>query len=375
MVLLSWHAEDGAISAGGHRRTVELVRRFAAWGHLTIVDTHPTMFEQLGTRSRVVPYRVPTLKRVAQNDRRLARLIQWPWATLSMIRLGLRACRTGPVDAIYVPSSELLPCVLAGVVVSKFCRRRLVLCNMNASGIALAPLVVALHNWADEVVVLSTGLADALQRRGLRGRPHVIGCGTPVQEAPPPGARPTKEWDAVFVGRHTKAKGVLDLLDIWEAVRKQRPLGRLALVGSCSEEMARLIDARCKERPDLKGSVVRLGVLSEREKNQVLAAARVLLFPSRSEGWGFVPQEALVRSVPVVCWDLAAYEESLPHHPAVVRISVGDVERFTDAALEFLAQDDAVLSSLAAAAPMTMPSWDDVAEQEWTLLSSAGAVP
>lgn len=371
-LVLSWHGEDGAISAGGHRRTLEVVRRFEAWGELTIVDIHPTMFESLGARSHVIPYRVPALARTARLDRRLARMAQWPLATFTMIRLGCRACRRAGAEVIYVPSSELLPCVVAGVVVSRVCRRPIVLCNMNAEGVALGRLVVALHNLADEVVALSPGLADTLQRRGLRRPPHIVGCGTPVQEPPQVGVHGPKQWDALFVGRHTKAKGILDLLDIWKVVRSRRPQSRLALVGSCSDEMARLIDHRCED-PLLRGSVVRHGVLSEREKNRVLEASRTLLFPSRIEGWGFVPQEALVRSVPVVCWDLPAYRASLPQHPAVVRVPTGDVEQFSAAALELLDQDDSMLARLAASAPMTIQSWDDVAEEEWAVLSSSDA--
>lgn len=374
VLVLSWHAEEGAIGAGGHRRTLEVVGRFDAWGEITIVDAQPTMFDSQRPHTHVVPYRVPVLPRVARIDRRLARITQWPLASLAMVVLGGRACSRTGVDVVYVPSSELLPCVLAGVVVSNLCRRPLVLCNMNAEGIALGRLVVALHNLADDVIALSPALADALRRRGLRLAPHVLGCGSPVQEPPQPGVHPTKEWDAVFVGRHTKAKGILDLLDIWEVVLQRRPRSRLALVGSCSEEMARLIDLRC-QAPCLGGSVVRLGILSEREKNAVLSGSRVLLFPSRIEGWGFVPQEALVRSVPVVCWDLAAYEASLPQHPAVVRICTGDMDRFATAAIELLERDDAQLSALAAAAPLSMPSWDDVAAQEWAVLSALDARP
>lgn len=369
VLVLSWHAEDGAISAGGHRRTLEVLRRFERRGDLTVIDADPTMFDVDEAHSRVVPYRVPALRWFAGRDRRFVRLVQWPWAMFSMIRLGRRECRLRSVDVVYVPSSELLPCVVAGVLVAKVCRRPLVLCNMNAAGIALGALVVWLHNTADHVIALSPALADALMERGLKKRPHIIGCGTPVQRPLRPVARRSKEWDAVFVGRHTKAKGILDLLTIWEAVREQRPTSRLALVGACSEEMARLIDARCAQRPLLNGAVVRLGVLSEREKNEVLSSSRVLLFPSRVEGWGFVPQEALVHAIPVVCWDLPAYESSLPRHPAVVRTPTGDLDRFADAAVDFLNGDDEVLSSLAADAPLDMPSWDDVADKEWALLS------
>lgn len=368
VLLLSWHAEDGAIGAGGHRRTVELVKRFERWGEVHVVDALPSMFAPAAGIS-IHPYAVPALSLVARVDRRLARIVQWPWALASMVWVGRRVMRRETIDVVYVPSSELLPCVVAGVVLSKASGRPLVLCNMNVEGIALAPLVVALHNVADRVVALSPGLAQALLRRGLKRRPHVIGCGTPVQVEPSGCGPPMKEWDAVFVGRHTQAKGILDLLDVWERVVQGRHGGRLALVGSCSEEMARLIDARCRDRRALRGAVVRLGVVSETKKNSVLASSRVLLFPSRAEGWGFVPQEALLRGLPVVCWDLPAYEASLPLHEAVVRVPLGDVPRFAEAAIRFLDCDDAQLRELAAAAPLRIPSWDDIAAEEWAVLA------
>lgn len=370
ILLLSWHAEEGAIGAGGHRRTLKLVERFGRWGLLTIVDNRPSMFEGGLPGTTVVGYRLPALRRVAAVDRRLARVVQWPWAAVSLVWHGLRLHRKQAIDAIYVPNSEILPCLVAGVVLRRVLGRPLVLSNMNTGGVLFLPLVVALHNMAERVITLSPGLADALADRGLRRRPDVIGCGSPVVEQPDRDIGTEKQWDAIFIGRHTKSKGALDLLDIWETMRAQRPLGRLAMVGSCSTEMARLIGARCEAAPLLGGSVVRLGVLGEREKNQVLAGARILLFPSQAEGWGFVPLEALCRGVPVVCWDLPPYRTSLPDHPAVIRVPLGDHERFAAHALELLAVQDMALADLALGAPVDMPSWDDIATQEWAVLSS-----
>lgn len=370
VLLLSWHAEDGAVGAGGHRRTVQLVNHFERWGRLTIVDNNPSMFGDDRFSGTVHEYRLPTLPRVTAADHRLARAVQWPWAAVAMIRKAASVHRTSSFDAIYVPNSEILPCLLAGVVLRRLLGCPLTLANMNVGGVLLARLVVALHNVADAVITLSPGLADALADRGLRQRAWVVGCGSPVLEEPGDEVGCAKEWDAVFVGRHTRAKGVMELLDLWETMRARRPLGRLAMIGSCSEEMARLISARCDASPLLDGSVVRLGVLREREKNRVLAASRLLLFPSGAEGWGFVPLEALCRGVPVVCWDLPAYQASLPEHPSVTRVPQGDRHQFASRALDLLELADEALVDLALGAVVESTSWEEIAEQEWRVISS-----
>ncbi len=97
----------------------------------------------------------------------------------------------------------------------------------------------------------------------------------------------------VYVGRlHIKNKGLDTLFD----AMKMLPRTRLKLVGRGRDE-ARL-------RAMGLGNVEFLGFLPEGEKLRVLRGARLLVLPSRFEGWGIVVLEAAACGKPVVVSDI-----------------------------------------------------------------------
>jgi glycosyltransferase involved in cell wall biosynthesis len=376
VLVLSWHPDEGSITAGGLRRAVEVVGRLGTFTQVLVVDCSPTMYRSWGTTNiESTQYSVPRLPRLATLDFRLARLIQWTAATCRLLMIGTRLARRGLFDVIYVPTSELLPCALAGVLLKGRSRRPLVMCNQNIEGASLLRLVVTLHNRADIVTTVSDSLAGSLRQSGVRTRIRVTRNGVPIGgmgERPP---QAQKTWDGVFIGRHTQEKGLFDVLDIWEQVLTRSPSARLALVGACQPQIERRIIERCTRSEMLRGHVVKLGVLTEEAKISVLRQSRVLLAPSRVEGWGFVPLEALVCRAPVVCWDLPAYRESLPDVPAVKRVPVGQVGLFAEVVASLLRLSDAQRQELlsSASSPRAI-SWDDVSRAEWEAVRAAAEV-
>lgn len=358
-LVLSWHPEDGHLSAGGYRRAREIVKRAAAESQLVAVDNAPSIYRDLDG-PEIVEYSLPRLRPVARLDHRAARAVQWALASGQLFWHGLRTHRRRNVDALYVPTSELLVCTLPAVVLKALTRRRLVLCNLNAEGIFARRLTLALHNRADVVTVLSHALARELEAAGVRAPIEVTGCGPPQLDEVAIEDAVEKTWDGIFIGRHTPEKGVFDLFEIWRRVREQRPGARLVLVGACAPEMRRRIDDLMEEL-GARNDVELAGVVSDRRKFELLRASRVVLAPSRVEGWGFVPLEALHVGVPAVCWDLPAYRESLPETSAIARVPMGDLDSFAEHALEAIERgprtDEIVFQ----------PShdWSDVAAREW----------
>jgi glycosyltransferase involved in cell wall biosynthesis len=75
--------------------------------------------------------------------------------------------------------------------------------------------------------------------------------------------------------------------------------------------------------------VIRTGYLSDAELQRVVAGASVLAFPSRHEGFGLPPLEALACGVPVVVSDLPVLREVLGDQASYV--PVGDAEALADA--------------------------------------------
>lgn len=135
-------------------------------------------------------------------------------------------------------------------------------------------------------------------------------------------------------GRYVVAVGTVEprkdyplLVQAFEAVASQRPDLALVLVGPDGWGSAALDDAlaRCRVRR----RIVRTGFLPDAVLSRVLAEARVLAYPSRYEGFGFPPLEAMALGVPVVATAVGALPEVLGD--GAVLVPPADVDALADA--------------------------------------------
>lgn len=372
-LVLSWHPEDGYLSAGGYRRSREVVRGLACKSEVVVIDVAPSIYGDLrGPSLRIVEYSLPRLKRVASVDRRLARFVQWSLAAAMLMWDGVREERRLSFDSIYVPTSDVLVCAVAGAALKVLTRRRLVFCNMNAVAPVMPLVMRALHERADAVTVLSQAEAAALAGWPLRTPILVAGTSGPPFDDDVPSTQPDeKVWDGIFIGRHTPEKGVFDALEVWERVLRKRPEARLLLIGACSTEIRRKLEERMADLPIGEGQIVLGGVVPDREKFALLRRSRVAIATSHVEGWGFIPLEALGVGVPTVCWDLAAYWESAPASEHILRIPRGDIETFAEAVIDTIVADPQI--AINGVGPRPQASWNEVNAREWSAVS--GRVP
>lgn len=112
-----------------------------------------------------------------------------------------------------------------------------------------------------------------------------------------------KKYDACFVGRINKVKGIPRLLDVWESVVRKNSQLKLAMVCSGTdkevEEVKNLISFK-----KLQNNIIFLGYLDNIEKMKIIASSKVLLLPSFYESFGMVVLESFSVKVPVVAYDL-----------------------------------------------------------------------
>lgn len=126
---------------------------------------------------------------------------------------------------------------------------------------------------------------------------------------------------AVFVGSREPRKGLPVLLAAWRLLRQRGEVPPLCLVGppGWGPEL------------DLAGlpadAVVLPGYLHDEDLPALLASAQLLVMPSRYEGFGIPPLEALATGTPVVVSDLPVFRENLADQASYV--SLGDVEALT----------------------------------------------
>ena len=140
---------------------------------------------------------------------------------------------------------------------------------------------------------------------------------------------------AVFVARLVPKKGLRDAIAAWPRVLERVPAAKLVIAGSGPEREAAEALARAG---GLAGSIVWLGFISEEEKRDLLANARVLVAPSYEEGWGISVAEALASALPVVAYRLPTLDELFGG--AYEPTAPGDLEALAEALVRYLTDDD-----------------------------------
>jgi glycosyltransferase involved in cell wall biosynthesis len=111
-----------------------------------------------------------------------------------------------------------------------------------------------------------------------------------------------KVYDAAWIGRAHRQKGIADLLHTLNLLSHQVPDFKAVLIGRGAEALRSEIS-----HLNLQGNVTFFGSVSETEKYRLLRTSRVFLMPSRYEGAPRTIGEAIASNVPVVAYDVPTY--------------------------------------------------------------------
>jgi glycosyltransferase involved in cell wall biosynthesis len=112
----------------------------------------------------------------------------------------------------------------------------------------------------------------------------------------------------LYVGGYDKRKGIESLLKVFTQLHKEEKLrSKLLLAGSrlCySQELKRLIDEGLRVK-----AIAELGYVSDSVLAELYANAKALIYPSKFEGFGLPPLEAMASGCPVITTKCAALPE------------------------------------------------------------------
>lgn len=134
-----------------------------------------------------------------------------------------------------------------------------------------------------------------------------------------------KYYDACFLGRLVRSKGIFDLIAVWERICEKRPHAKLAVIGDGPELESMKMYVKKKR---LENNVVFLGVLFGRDKHKALYSSRIFLFPSHLESWGIAIAEAMACNLPVVAYDLPVYKEVF--EDKLITVPAGDLDAIAE---------------------------------------------
>lgn len=151
-----------------------------------------------------------------------------------------------------------------------------------------------------------------------------------------PGPRPPV---AVMVGRMhplERYKGHDQVLEAWPAIRRVVGDATLVIAGEGADR------ARLQEKArsmNLRG-VEFAGWLSNEARDALLGSARVLLFPSRREGFGLVALEAGAAETPILGLRGTVLEEVFPGERGVALADSSEPEALATAAIPLLSDEE-----------------------------------
>jgi glycosyltransferase involved in cell wall biosynthesis len=225
---------------------------------------------------------------------------------------------------------------------------------------------------ARALVAVSQFAADeTAQRLGVPAEQiEVIHSGPGLTEAPPTGdgAGAPETPFFLYVGDLAGRKNVPFLIRAFD--RADLP-AELLLVGRADDDSAE-IDAELG-RARRADRIRLVGGASDRELDGLYRSALALVMPSRYEGFGFTPLEAMARSCPVLASDIPAHREVSGSGALLVPL---DEDRWADS-LRRLAADESLRTDLRERGSQTVArySWLETARALCRLFVTVGGRP
>lgn len=143
----------------------------------------------------------------------------------------------------------------------------------------------------------------------------------------------------MFLGRMNSEKGIIELAEAFNSLRKKHENVRLLLVGGDEENMTPIV----KQKVINTESVIFCGVTPTPE--HFIQACDIFCMPSHREGFGLSVIEASSMEKPVICSDTYGLMESIIDNKTGVRHKVADVDSLY-LAMEKLYSDKNLVESL-----------------------------
>ena len=170
-----------------------------------------------------------------------------------------------------------------------------------------------------------------------------------------------KFYDAVMIGARPN-KGLYDIIPIWKRVCEMRPDTTLVVMGGMSGESE---VAKEVEKLNLPITFFKPenGFLPAKDYYAKIKKARVLFAPSHEEGWGIAVCEAMASGIPVVAYDLAAYQKI--YTDSYYAVECYNFEKFVKAIIDVL-DNPSVSSDLKSKGLFVAAKydWDKIAEED-----------
>lgn len=191
-------------------------------------------------------------------------------------------------------------------------------------------MISLLKHYGDLILVSNFPDKKFLMRSGFDEKKILVTYGA-VDFSLIPTINIRKEFDAVWIGRLHRQKGIDDLFSIWERVLTKLPGAKLEVI---AENNVKEYFIKSKYASKLNDSIVFTGYLNGKTLFENVKKAKLMLFPSYHESFGMAIAEAMACGLPVIAYDLPAYEKIWTK--GIIKIPLGNIDLFAKEATALL---------------------------------------
>jgi glycosyltransferase involved in cell wall biosynthesis len=162
-----------------------------------------------------------------------------------------------------------------------------------------------------------------------------------------------KIYDAVFIGRLHPQKGVIELIDIWKLVVKQKPKAKLIIIGD-GELLSKIKFKISKLK--LNKNIKMVGFLDGTKKYQIFKQSKIVVHPAVYDSGGMAAAEAMAWGLPGVSFDLEALKTYYPK--GMLKSKCFDFNDFTKNILILLKGEETYKKTSQEAKDLVYEEWD-----------------
>jgi len=214
-------------------------------------------------------------------------------------------------------------------------------------GITKATSIEMGGEWVSKVVSLDPGVSldqeDVLLMKEVRKR-----------------VRERKNY-VIFGGRPDAVKGLAEALIVFKEISKRISGLKLIVTGKVTNTMIAPLIKTCK-RLDIEDKVVFTGFIPRMKRFEVVAKAKLMLYPSHVDAFSYAVLESLHLGTPVVGYKIPALEIYYGGLPGVVLVKEWDLEALAVNAMEILERGVDLVK------PPRIKSWEEIMAEEVRLI-------
>ena len=186
------------------------------------------------------------------------------------------------------------------------------------------------------VIGVSKSIAD-LYNTFTSKRIDVLGLGSAVGVDPKlfyPSKGSVETLSLGFAGRIAKDKGIEDLLNIYELVKKRNPECTLQIIGDI--DLDDPVPTNIIENISSDASITWIKHSDRKQLGKFMRNWQLQLFPSSREGLGNVIIEAGATGVPTICWDIVGAKDAMPDFCQKFLLPRNNIEQFVQEVCQYL---------------------------------------